>query len=381
MSYIIYASSGTVLTTIPTGKTNTATTSLTLIGRDVANYGRYINQNLVYMLSNSANTTNKSPNNPLTGQLWFDTTYNKLKVNGNTGFQVVGAAVINDLQPVGQEPGEFWYDSTQGVLNFLDNDGQYTDLITSHILETSNVIIKKLTVLEDISLDDGFTIDPAIYNNTTALYNFDNGKNIWIGTQELGNSLSIPETNNTTSAVTLTGSNGVTIVADSSQWTFDTDGTLTAPGDISTTGMIFANGLEVTGGVTIVADSNQWTFDTDGTLTLPNGAVINSTAVSTSTVNYYNYDASNLTVSVTTGTTVDFPNFSGQILLNDYIDGQVELWLAGGGVAYRLGSSKIGNGDQTLGNVTASPGISGYTWTSSKNSTMVFVATRTRPEA
>lgn len=126
MSYIIYASSGTVLTTIPTGKTNTATTSLTLIGRDISNYGRYINQNLVYMLSNFANST--PANNAITGQLWYDTDLNKLKVY-DSGYSTVGAANVSDLQPVGQEPGEFWYDSTQGVLKFLNADGQYIELV------------------------------------------------------------------------------------------------------------------------------------------------------------------------------------------------------------------------------------------------------------
>ena len=52
MSYIVYTSSGTILTTVPTGKVNTNTTSLTLIGRDVTNYGRYYNQNLVNLLGN-----------------------------------------------------------------------------------------------------------------------------------------------------------------------------------------------------------------------------------------------------------------------------------------------------------------------------------------
>jgi hypothetical protein len=127
MSYVIYTTSGTVLTTIPTGKTNTAT-SLTLVGRDVANYGRYLNQNLVSMLSNFASTATTT--NSITGQLWYDTNLKKLKVY-DSGYSTVGAAVFSDLQPVGQDPGEFWYDSTQGVLKFVNADGQYIELISS----------------------------------------------------------------------------------------------------------------------------------------------------------------------------------------------------------------------------------------------------------
>jgi len=127
MSYIIHTSSGTVLTTIPTGKINTGSSSITLIGRDVTNYGRYYNQNLVNMLGNFANVTNKPPSNPLQGQIWYDTTYKKLKVY-NGEYKVVGAAVINETQPVGQEPGEFWYDIRNQALNFLDDNGQYNSI-------------------------------------------------------------------------------------------------------------------------------------------------------------------------------------------------------------------------------------------------------------
>jgi hypothetical protein len=127
MSYIIHTSSGTLLTTIPTGKINTGSTSITLIGRDVTNYGRYYNQNLVNMLGNFANVTNKPPAKPLQGQLWYDTTYKKLKVY-NGRYKVVGAAVVSELQPVGQEPGEFWYDIRNQALNFIDNNGQYNSI-------------------------------------------------------------------------------------------------------------------------------------------------------------------------------------------------------------------------------------------------------------
>ena len=128
MSYIIYTSSGTVLTTIPTGKINTASTSITLIGRDVTNYGRYYNQNLVNILSNFSNITSKPPKNPLQGQIWYDATYKKLKVNNGGFYSVVGAAVVSELQPVGQEPGELWYDIRNAALNFVDDNGQYNSI-------------------------------------------------------------------------------------------------------------------------------------------------------------------------------------------------------------------------------------------------------------
>lgn len=127
MSYIVYTSSGTVLTTIPTGKINTASSSITLIGRDVTNYGRYYNQNLINILGNFANTTSKPPRNPLQGQLWYDTTYKKLRVY-NGGYHLIGTAIVSDVQPIGQEPGELWFDTINRTFNFLDDDGQYNSV-------------------------------------------------------------------------------------------------------------------------------------------------------------------------------------------------------------------------------------------------------------
>ena len=131
MSYIIYTNSGTVLTTIATGKLNTSTTSLTLVGRNASNYGQYFNQNFVNLLSNFASPSWIPPENPIEGQLWLDTSSGKLKVfRPGSGFNPVNAPVISDSQPVGQLPGDFWYDPTEESLNFLNSDGQYVIITT-----------------------------------------------------------------------------------------------------------------------------------------------------------------------------------------------------------------------------------------------------------
>lgn len=125
MAYVVYTSSGTLLTSISAGVVNSNTTSLSLIGRDVVGYGQYYNQNLVSMLTNFSNRT--SPSNPLQGQLWYDSNYNKLKVYNNA-WQTVRASAVSAVQPTGQDPGEFWYDTTNKALNFLDNQGLYNNV-------------------------------------------------------------------------------------------------------------------------------------------------------------------------------------------------------------------------------------------------------------
>lgn len=71
MSYIIFKTDGTVLTTIPDGTVNTTSTPLALPGRLYPGYGQVIDTDIVHLLENFADNT--PPANALQGQLWFNT--------------------------------------------------------------------------------------------------------------------------------------------------------------------------------------------------------------------------------------------------------------------------------------------------------------------
>ncbi len=88
MPYSIKLSNGETLVDIPDGKVDFATTSLNLVGKNVAGYGFYQNTNFVQLLENFSN--NFAPDSPIKGQLWFDSDSNSLKVYNGTTFKVVG---------------------------------------------------------------------------------------------------------------------------------------------------------------------------------------------------------------------------------------------------------------------------------------------------
>jgi hypothetical protein len=52
MSYTIKTTNGTPIAIVQDATLNTIATSLTLVGRDYAGYGAFLNENFVYLLEN-----------------------------------------------------------------------------------------------------------------------------------------------------------------------------------------------------------------------------------------------------------------------------------------------------------------------------------------
>jgi hypothetical protein len=89
-------------------------TSLNLIGRNYPNYGQIQNENFVKLLENFAQTTSNPPSKPITGQLFYDTTLNRLKVYDGSAFNLVtGTAFTASVSaPTGAAVGDQWWDTT-----------------------------------------------------------------------------------------------------------------------------------------------------------------------------------------------------------------------------------------------------------------------------
>jgi hypothetical protein len=114
MAYTINLTNGSVFAVIPDGTVNTSS-SMTLIGKNYAGYGQFLNDNLIHLLENAANTT--APPSPLTGQLWWDSTNTLLKVySGTGGWKVITGATASATQPTPNIQGDLWYDSTNQQL-------------------------------------------------------------------------------------------------------------------------------------------------------------------------------------------------------------------------------------------------------------------------
>jgi hypothetical protein len=116
MSYKINKTDGTLLVDLIDGTINTESSDITLIGRNYKGFGELINENFVKMLENFASSS--APANPLRGQLWYDTSENRLKVYNGTEFSTNGI-IVSATQP-NLAAGDIWIDSLNNQMKFFD---------------------------------------------------------------------------------------------------------------------------------------------------------------------------------------------------------------------------------------------------------------------
>lgn len=108
MAYNITLTDGTTFATIADGTVNTDS-SVTLVGKNYAGYGQFLDENFIQMLENFSNTT--APSSPLTGQIWWDSGNLLLKVYNGTIWKTISAATSSASAPTSNVTGDLWYDT------------------------------------------------------------------------------------------------------------------------------------------------------------------------------------------------------------------------------------------------------------------------------
>lgn len=118
MPYTINRFNGTQVAVVSDG-TIDSTLDLKLIGKNYAGYGEIQNENFVFLLENFSGTT--PPPRPSVGQIWFDSSNNKLKFrDSNSRWRTTGGAEISDTEPAGLTTGDFWYNTSSRQLYARD---------------------------------------------------------------------------------------------------------------------------------------------------------------------------------------------------------------------------------------------------------------------
>jgi hypothetical protein len=128
MAYTINLTDGTVFATINDGTVNTSS-SLTLVGKNYAGYGEFLDENFIQLLENfSSDSSGGNPTvsqlaSPLTGQLWWDKTNALLKVYNGTIWKTISAATASATQPTSNVTGDLWYDTVNQQVKVYTGSG------------------------------------------------------------------------------------------------------------------------------------------------------------------------------------------------------------------------------------------------------------------
>lgn len=185
MAYTINLTDGSIFATIADGTINTSS-SMTLVGKNYAGYGEFLDENFIHLLENSANTT--APTAPLDGQIWWDTGTGTLNVYSGASWKRIGGATSEAFPgPSGSisESGDLWYDSTNAQLKvytgaawllvgpaFTAGTGTTGAIVDTIVDNTavSHVVIKfyvEDSVVAIMSKDAAFTPQSSISGFTT----------------------------------------------------------------------------------------------------------------------------------------------------------------------------------------------------------------------
>jgi hypothetical protein len=114
MSYTINLTDGALFATIADGTINTSS-SMTLVGKNYAGYGQFLDTNFIHLLENASNTT--APGAPLTGQLWWDSGNSLMKVYTGTTWKTISSATSSSTAPSSNVTCDLWYDTVNQQLN------------------------------------------------------------------------------------------------------------------------------------------------------------------------------------------------------------------------------------------------------------------------
>jgi len=114
MSYTINLTDGALFATIADGTINTSS-SMTLVGKNYAGYGQFLDTNFIHLLENASNTT--APGAPLTGQLWWDSGNGLMKVYTGTTWKTISSATSSSTAPTNNVTGDLWYNTVTQQLN------------------------------------------------------------------------------------------------------------------------------------------------------------------------------------------------------------------------------------------------------------------------
>jgi hypothetical protein len=168
MPYILRKTNGNTLVTVNDATVDNST-SLTFVGRNYSGYGDYIDQNFLYLLESSANTT--APSSPLQGQLWFNNSLDTRRLTvcyDGINFKGLAYITVSPTEPTFSSEGDLWWDSSSTIKQLKSySNGSYVVIGPSESAGNE----ARWLYLKEPEKSDGLTfpILEASFNNNTVV--------------------------------------------------------------------------------------------------------------------------------------------------------------------------------------------------------------------
>ena len=313
MSYTVTLTDGTVFATIADGTINTSS-SMTLVGKNYAGYGQFLDTNFIRSLENASNST--SPSAPITGQLWWNNSPSAgaLSIYMGTAWKTLSSLAVSNATPSSatySTTGDMWYDTLNQQLNIWSGNtwlligpqfttgtgvtGAFANIIT----DTGNVshkvieLVVNSTVVGIVSEDTSFipaniiagfgNVNPGIQlaNSVTgvggtSVPSFWGSGSVGVsvtgnvsGNYILGNGSQLSGVTNYTNA------NVVTFLGSGNSLTIATTGNISTTGNV-TGNYIVGNGSQLTGLAATYGNANVANYLPTFSGTLQVGNIINA---------------------------------------------------------------------------------------------------------
>ena len=406
MSYTITLTDGSIFATIADGTINN-TSSMTLVGKNYAGYGQFLDTNFIRLLESASNSI--APGAPITGQLWWNNTPNAgvLSLYMGTDWKTLSAMSVSATTPsssIYSTTGDLWYDTTNQQVNIWTGTawllvgpqftagtgvtGAFANVITDTNTLTHKVIelVVNSAVVGIISEDVAFTPQSTILgfsnvNPGLQLANIVSGVGgtsipaFW-GTGSSGVSVTgniagnvfIGNGSQLTGIAAYTNANVVTFLGSGNSLVMSTTGNINTTANVSVGARISAAG-NVTGSNIVTAGNVTATGNVTGSYLLGNGSFISGVAFySNSSVAAYlpvytgDLQVGNITNSLgnAAGNVGNATGFFNSIFANAYVGGTVKtgVYVTGNIPA----AATVGEGSRAfVSDATATTFASAYT--------------------
>lgn len=296
MGYKVNLTNGNILTSVPDSQMVSDYGGLTLIGKKYPGFGTVLNEDLVRITENFANST--PPPNPFIGQFWFDSVSNIIKFWNGTIFKPISVITTGAVAPLNPLEGDEWFDTVHKQLFVWDitlnqwiligppgSEGTGLEgFVVTALASNSNIIYLELyandNLIAIVSSDNLISPGIAGFGNIRPGINFVTSPTHGITGSGIYNVNDISIGDNDQLRMSIDVNDNTVLSVNNGNVLYATNGNTLVAGELANiTGTVYINNLVVANSLysTVPGSNNQVLFNQNGILSATANLTLDST--------------------------------------------------------------------------------------------------------